>query len=216
MTLPPIHLASSSPRRKEILRAMGLRFTAGRVDVDEQRHDGEAAHSMVLRLAAAKAGAADVAENVIVIGADTAVVLGGEIFGKPRDRQHGLEMLAALSGQTHEVLTGVAVRSPAGIFEDVSTTEVRFREISPDEALAYWHSGESRDKAGAYAIQGRGGVFVESIVGSYSGVVGLPVYETGRLLEQAGFDSVLVLRQGDIDGLGEYDIGGVPDQQEIE
>lgn len=194
---------------------MGLRFTAGRVDVDEQQHDGEAAHSMVLRLAAAKAGAADVGENVIVIGADTAVVLGNEIFGKPRDRQHGLEMLAALSGQTHEVLTGVAVKSPGGIFKDVSTTDVRFREISPDEALAYWHSGEPRDKAGAYAIQGCGGVFVASIAGSYSGVVGLPVYETGRLLERAGIDGVLVLRQGDIDGLGEYDLGRVPDQQEI-
>ncbi len=194
---------------------MGLRFTAGRVDVDEQQHDGEAAHSMVLRLAAAKAGAADVGENVIVIGADTAVVLGNEIFGKPRDKQHGLEMLAALSGQTHEVLTGVAVKSPGGIFKDVSTTDVRFREISPDEALAYWHSGEPRDKAGAYAIQGCGGVFVASIAGSYSGVVGLPVYETGRLLERAGIDGVLVLRQGDIDGLGEYDLGRVPDQQEI-
>ena len=170
---------------------MGLRFTARSVDVDEQQLDDETAACMVLRLAAAKAGAADVGEDVIVIGADTAVVLGDEIFGKPCDRRHGLEMLAALSGRTHEVLTGVAVKSPRGMFDAVSTTEVRFREISPDEALAYWHSGEPCDKAGAYAIQGRGGVFVESIAGSYSGVVGLPVYETGCLLRQAGFDSVL-------------------------
>ena len=191
MSLPPIHLASSSPRRREILDAMGLRFTARSVEVDEQKLDGETADRMVSRLAAAKAGAADVGEDVIVIGADTAVVLGDEIFGKPCDRQHGLEMLAALSGRTHEVLTGVAVKSPRGMFDVVSATEVRFREISPDEALAYWHSGEPCDKAGAYAIQGRGGVFVESIAGSYSGVVGLPVYETGCLLRQAGFDSVL-------------------------
>ncbi len=170
---------------------MGLCFTAGGVDVDEQKLDDEAADRMVLRLAAAKACAADVGEDVIVIGADTAVVLGGEIFGKPCDRHHGLEMLAALSGRTHEVLTGVALKSPRGMFNMVSATEVRFREISPDEALAYWHSGEPCDKAGAYAIQGRGGVFVESIAGSYSGVVGLPVYETGRLLRQAGFDGVL-------------------------
>ncbi len=199
MSLPPIHLASSSPRRREILDAMGLRFTARSVEVDEQKLDGETADRMVSRLAAAKAGAADVGEDVIVIGADTAVVLGDEIFGKPCDRQHGLEMLAALSGRTHEVLTGVAVKSARGMFNVVSATEVRFREISPDEALAYWHSGEPCDKAGAYAIQGRGGVFVESIAGSYSGVVGLPVYETGRLLRQAGFDSVLVLRQQGIE-----------------
>ncbi len=199
-----IHLASSSPRRREILEAMGLRFSCDRVDVDEQQLDGEAADHMVLRLAAAKAGAADVSEGVIVIGADTAVVLGNEIFGKPGDRQQGLEMLAALSGRTHKVLTGVAVKSPRGIFDALSATEVRFREIGPDEALAYWHSGEPRDKAGAYAIQGRGGVFVESIAGSYSGVVGLPVYETGCLLRQAGFDGVRVLRDG------------VPDQQENE
>ena len=191
MSLPPIHLASSSPRRREILDAMGLRFTTRSVEVDEQQLDGETADRMVLRLAAAKAGAADVGEDVIVIGADTAVVLGDEIFGKPCDRQHGLEMLAALSGQTHEVLTGVAVKSPRGMFDMVSATEVRFREISPDEALAYWHSGEPCDKAGAYAIQGHGGIFVESIAGSYSGIVGLPVYETGRLLRQAGFDGVL-------------------------
>lgn len=182
---------------------MGLRFTARSVDVDEQQLKGETADRLVLRLAAAKAGAADVGEDVIVIGADTAVVLGDEIFGKPCDKQHGLDMLAALSGRTHEVLTGIAVKSPRGMFDAVSATEVRFREISRDEALAYWHSGEPCDKAGAYAIQGRGGVFVESISGSYSGVVGLPVYETGHLLRQAGFDSVLVLRQGEIGGFSE-------------
>jgi len=121
-----------------------------------------------------------------VIGADTLVVLEDIVFGKPKDRDECLEMLASLSGRTHCVLTGVAVLASGKIQTVVSITEVKFREISPDEALAYWHSGEPCDKAGAYAIQGRGGIFVEAISGSYSGVVGLPVFETSQLLRNAG------------------------------
>ena len=143
---------------------------------------------MVLRLAKAKAEAAEVDAGTIVIGADTAVVLGDEVFGKPAGRDDAMAMLAALSGKTHQVITGVAVRSGAGLQTALSISEVRFREISPDEALAYWQSGEPRDKAGAYAIQGRGGVFVAAISGSYSGVVGLPVFETAGLLRDAGLD----------------------------
>ena len=191
MPIPPIHLASSSLRRQEILRGLGLSFSAAAVDSDERRLPAETAEKMVLRLAVTKATSADADESQIVIAADTAVVAGTEIFGKPKDRADGLAMLAKLSGRTHRVLTGVAVLSAGDFFTAVSATEVRFREIRPDEASAYWQSGEAGDKAGAYAIQGLGGVFVESITGSYTGVVGLPVYETATLLRAAGFDPVL-------------------------
>lgn len=183
-----LHLASSSPRRQEILAALGLAFTVGGVDVDERRLPGESAEAMVLRLAAAKARSAATDKSRLTLGADTAVVLGEEIFGKPLDRDDALQMLGCLAGRTHKVLTGVALYSEQGLRTALSVTEVRFREISPDEALAYWQSGEPRDKAGAYAIQGLGGVFVEAINGSYSGVVGLPVFETVQLLRDAGLD----------------------------
>jgi septum formation protein len=188
MSTPRLYLASRSPRRKEILDALGLPFSVCAVDIEEQLRAGESADAMVLRLAAAKAAAADVSEPGIVLGADTVVVLGDTIFGKPADREEGLNMLARMSGRSHKVLTGVAVRSAGGIVTALSETEVWFREIGPDEALAYWQSGEPCDKAGAYAIQGRGGIFVEAIAGSYSGVVGLPVFETARLLSSAGLD----------------------------
>jgi septum formation protein len=141
---------------------------------------------MVLRLAKAKAEAVDAGSGTVVIGADTAVVLGDQVFGKPRDCDDCLAILAALSGRVHQVMTGVAVRTSDAVKAVISTTDVTFREIRPDEALAYWQSGEPHDKAGAYAIQGKGGVFVRSIAGSYSGVVGLPVFETAALLREAG------------------------------
>jgi septum formation protein len=186
MPAPKLHLASSSPRRKEILEMLGLTFSSGGVDVDESRKDGEPADKMVVRLAEAKARAIEVGESAIVLGADTAVVLGDDVFGKPRDCKDAFETLARLSGNTHKVLTGIALYSAQGVRTALSRTEVRFRDISPDEALAYWQSGEPCDKAGAYAIQGLGGVFVEAISGSYSGVVGLPVFETARMLRDAG------------------------------
>jgi septum formation protein len=141
---------------------------------------------MVLRLAVDKAMAGAPGGDVIVVAADTLVVLDDEIFGKPRDQEDALDMLLRLSGRTHQVLTGIAVWADEKMRKALSATDVHFREISPDEALAYWQSGEPCDKAGAYAIQGRGGVFVEAISGSYSGVVGLPVFETVKLLQQAG------------------------------
>lgn len=188
MATLPLTLASQSPRRKKILDALGLSFRVCAIDIEERLRDGESAGEMVLRLAAAKVAAAKTAEPGIVLGADTAVVLGDAIFGKPADRDEGLAMLASLSGQVHSVLTGVAVRTAEGTATALSETKVWFREIDPDEALAYWQSGEPCDKAGAYAIQGRGGVFVKRISGSYSGVVGLPVYETAQLLSAAGID----------------------------
>lgn len=187
MPAPYLHLASSSPRRHEILNSLGLSFTAAGVDVVEQRLPDEGPEAMVLRLAALKANAADV-DATVILGADTAVVLEDLVFGKPRDEADALAMLAAVSGRRHEVMTGVAVLANGNLQTALSVTAVQFREIRPDEAQRYWHSGEPRDKAGAYAIQGLGGAFVESISGSYSGVVGLPAFETAQLLRNAGLD----------------------------
>jgi septum formation protein len=187
MITPPIlHLASTSPRRREILAALNLDFTVVHVDVDETPLDGEVPDEMVLRLAVAKAEAAAIGPGHLSLGADTAVVIDGRILGKPADEADCLAMLAALSGRGHRVVTGVALGDGDGTRTALSATDVYFREISRDEALAYWQSGEPRDKAGAYAIQGLGGAFVERIEGSYSGVVGLPVFETVALLNEAG------------------------------
>lgn len=185
---PQLHLASSSPRRREILESLGLEFSVEAISVDESRHDNESAEQMVLRLAAAKAGAATAGATQLVIGSDTAVVLDSDVLGKPKGMDDAVAMLLKLSGRRHSVLTGVALRGPEGMRTALSSTDVFFREISRDEALAYWHSGEPLDKAGAYGIQGRGGAFVKALSGSYSGVVGLPVYETVQLLTAAGID----------------------------
>ena len=187
MSAPKLHLASSSPRRHEILKALGLSFTAAGVDVDERRQPGEAPQAMVLRLATVKACAAS-ADSAVIIGADTAVVLDDLVFGKPRNEADALVMLGQLSGRWHQVMTGVAVLAGDALQTALSVTDVRFREIYPDEAKSYWQSGEPRDKAGAYAIQGLGGAFVESISGSYSGVVGLPAFETAKMLKNAGLE----------------------------
>ena len=188
MSAPSLILASSSERRKEILEAMGIAFTIRIADVDETPLAGEAPADMVLRLASAKAAAIPAGPGELVIAADTAVVLGEECFGKPADFEDALRVLSALSGRTHQVMTGLAVASAAGVATALSVTDVRFRDIDPDEVRRYWQSGEPQGKAGAYAIQGRGGMFVEAIMGSYTGVVGLPVFETARLLQAAGLD----------------------------
>ena len=187
---PALHLASTSPRRREILAALQLEFSVGHVDVDETPQVGEVPADMALRLARAKAEAGNAGAHDLVLAADTVVVVDGRSLGKPADEQDCLAMLDALSGRSHTVLTGVALRGPDGTSTALSATDVYFREICRDEALAYWQSGEPCDKAGAYAIQGLGGVFVERIEGSYSGVVGLPVFETVSLLRGAGLDVV--------------------------
>ncbi len=179
-------LASTSPRRREILGALGLDFRVCHVDIDETPLPGEPAAAMVLRLAIAKVEAVDKAAAALVLGADTAVVIDDQILGKPVDEADCLAMLETLSGRAHRVVSGVALRSSDSTTTAVSTTDVYFREISRDEAAAYWQSGEPRDKAGAYGIQGLGGGFVTRIDGSYSGVVGLPVFETLELLRAAG------------------------------
>jgi septum formation protein len=121
-----------------------------------------------------------------VLGADTAVVAGGVILGKPADCADAERMLALLSARTHEVLTAVALAADDGVLSHLSRSEVSFREITPAEARDYWNTGEGRDKAGGYAIQGYGAVFVSGLRGSYSGVMGLPLYETAQLLRSAG------------------------------
>ena len=189
-TRPILHLASTSPRRREILAALNLDFAVVRVDVDETPSDAETPGEMVLRLAVAKAEAAEIGASDVALGADTAVVIDGRALGKPVDETDCLTMLAALSGRGHKVVTGVALRRADGTRTALSETDVYFREISRDEARAYWQSGEPCDKAGAYAIQGLGGAFVERIEGSYSGVVGLPVFETVALLKDAGLKVV--------------------------
>ncbi len=190
-----LHLASSSPRRCEILKALGVAFSHGGVNIEETRLDGEAVDDMAMRLAGEKALAAvENYEGLPILAADTIVVLGDQVFGKPKSEEDALAMLSALSGRAHRVLTAVALHADGEWFSAISDTGVRFRDINPDEMAAYWQSGEPKGKAGAYAIQGRGGIFVESVDGSYTGVVGLPVFETAALLRRAG---VHVLRVTD-------------------
>jgi septum formation protein len=183
-----LHLASASPRRAEILRSIGVVFTAAGVDIDERRRANEAPEAMVVRLASEKAAAAKSKRSGAVLAADTVVVVDADVLGKPARQDDALAMLARLSGRRHRVMTGVALHWGSSEHTALSVSEVTFRDIGPDEALAYWQSGEPGDKAGAYAIQGLGGVFVENISGSYTGVVGLPVFETVALLSAAGID----------------------------
>jgi septum formation protein len=185
-----IYLASASPRRRELLTQIGVAFDTLAVDVDETPLLTEAAEEYVTRLALAKAQAGwqlarGLAERA-VLGADTAVVLDAEIFGKPRDRAHGLAMLAALSGREHRVLSAVALVRGAQQAVRLQSSRVRMRTISAAERAAYWASGEPLGKAGAYAIQGRAAAFISALDGSYSGVVGLPLFETCALLEDFG------------------------------
>ena len=184
-----IILASKSPRRAEILRAVGWEFETQAANIDETRQESEDATSYVKRLAQEKAAA--IAQHVpdgVVLGADTVVVIGGEILGQPRDDEDARRMLTLLSGKWHEVLTGVAlVRGESETLIDHESTRVRFCELSREEIDWYVSTGEPRDKAGAYAIQGRGGIFIEGIEGDYFNIVGLPVrlvYEMMRVLKR--------------------------------
>jgi len=183
-----IILASSSPRRRELLAQIGVDYTCAPVDVDETPRRGESPEQYVERVAAAKSLSAQTSERtpLPVLGADTAVVLAGEIMGKPQGRDHALAMLARLAGRRHQVMSAVSVRFPRQHWQALSVSTVTFRPIDREEMLAYWATGEPVDKAGAYAIQGLGALFVKHIEGSFSGVVGLPLYETAHLLRKAG------------------------------
>ncbi len=182
MTLPTIVLASASPRRAELLRAAGIHFTVRVANVDEMLLPDEAPHTYVARLAQTKAVA--VAQpNEIVLGADTTVVIGNEIAGKPVNIDDAKRMLQMLSGQWHEVLTGVSVVRDDEVHTEVATTRVKFATMSAAEIEWYATSGEPDDKAGAYAIQGLASRFIERIEGSYSNVVGLPLETVYRMLK---------------------------------
>lgn len=196
-----IHLASHSPRRQELLRQLGVEFdvlllrsAAGRApDVLEESRDGEPARHYVERIARTKAsvGWERVGKRGLpawpVLGADTEVVLDDQVLGKPADDTHATDMLSRLAGRTHDVLTGVALRDRDEIVFALSATRVRFVPLSRTQIANYVKSGEWRDKAGGYAIQGRAAASIEHIDGSYSGVMGLPLFETASLLARAGY-----------------------------
>jgi len=186
--MTPLYLASGSPRRRELLTQIGVPFIVISAPVDESPLPSESAPAYVERLARAKAaaGLARVDGPAVVLGADTAVVLDGRILGKPENREDALAMLADLSGREHQVLTAVALDDGQRVHSFCVTSTVRFRAISTDEAQRYWASGEPADKAGGYAVQGLGAVFVTGLSGSYSAVVGLPLCETADLLGQFG------------------------------
>jgi septum formation protein len=196
MNRPQLYLASQSPRRAELLRQLGLDFEFVVAPVDESVHAGETPVDYVRRVAREKAAAAAAKirhpANAVLLAADTSVVVDDEVLGKPADRQQCLDMLARLAGRSHLVMSAVALWTPAGVDEALSISEVWFRDIAPEEAAAYWDTGEPSDKAGGYAIQGRAALFVERLAGSYSGVVGLPLFETAQLLQRHG---VHVLRR---------------------
>lgn len=185
-----VYLASASPRRRELLQQIGVSFRLIGAELDETPLAGEVPVGYVSRLASAKADAGWQRSRDLgaapVLAADTAVVLDGRILGKPQDRSDAQNMLLGLSGRTHQVLTAVAVRSTAGNEVKISGSWVTFRPIDSAEAAAYWNTGEPRDKAGGYAIQGYAAIFIADLKGSYSGVMGLPLFETAALLRAAG------------------------------
>ncbi|CUU22666.1 septum formation inhibitor Maf [Duffyella gerundensis] len=189
-----LYLASGSPRRRELLTQLGLQFERLITSVVEQRDDHETAEQYVRRLALdkARAGVAVAPTDLPVLGADTLVVLEGEILEKPRDADHAAAMLAMLSGQTHRVMTAVALADRQQQLDCLVTTEVTFRTLTADDIAAYVATGEPMDKAGAYGIQGIGGNFVRKINGSYHAVVGLPLVETSELVSH--FHALRALR----------------------
>jgi septum formation protein len=183
-------LASKSPRRRELLRQIGVGFRCVDHAVDELRLDRETPGDFVIRMAQEKARSVQDVDfsnpQPVILGADTIVVCDQQIMGKPQDRDDALDMLSALSGKEHQVFTAVAIARGPDLAVLVSETVVEFMQIEDAQIQQYWETGEPRGKAGAYAIQGLGGVFVKQISGSYSGVVGLPLYETSLLLNRFG------------------------------
>jgi len=168
-------LASQSPRRSEILRQAGIPFVVKPANVDESLHPGEPVEDYVQRVAEQKATAVEAAAGDVVLGADTVVVIGGEILGKPRDRADAARMLAQLEGREHEVITGICFRRGKELLHDRAVTRVWFTPLTHEEIEQYVASGEPMDKAGAYAIQGLASKFIQRIDGSYTNVVGLPI-----------------------------------------
>ncbi len=187
-------LASASPRRRELLEQIAVSYIVYPVNIDETPRQMESPEDYVLRVSAEKSAACvqQYSSSLPVLAADTSVVIDGQILGKPDDKAHATEMLQKLSGQVHQVYSAVSVRAGENKKSEgchkqaLSVTEVKFRTLTDAEIKAYWHTGEPQGKAGAYAIQGLASIFVESIKGSFSGVVGLPLFETVELLAKQG------------------------------
>lgn len=193
--IPQIILASASPRRAELLSQIGLQYRVEVANIDESVIEGERPSLAVSRLATEKAEAIwsyccdSKREQLPVLGADTIVVdLEGSVLQKPSSRAAAIEMLGQLSGQVHEVMSAVSIVSNRGIHHALSTSRVTFREIGEAERSRYWETGEPADKAGGYAVQGVGAIFVKQLEGSYSGVMGLPLFETAQLLKEVGIE----------------------------
>ena len=185
-----IYLASQSPRRAELLRQIGVQYEVYAADIDERKAVGETPVEYVCRMAKTKArvGAEAISDREaswVIIAADTTIVLDGEAIGKPEDAGDCCRILRMLSGRQHQVLTAVAVATPEWLEHRLNRNRVEFRALREHEISAYCASAEPRDKAGAYAVQGRAAVFVERLEGSYSGVMGLPLCETAELLRHA-------------------------------
>lgn len=193
-----IYLASQSPRRRELLEQIGISHTVIKVEVDENPLPDEKPEDYVIRIASEKARAAFSADmQQPLLAADTTVTSNGRILGKPANEADFVKMMQLLNGKTHEVLTAIAVigSSPdqadeIKILTRLSRSKVSFRKLSEKEILNYWQNGEPRDKAGGYGIQGLGAVFIKHIEGSYSGIMGLPLYETAELLSEFGVYSI--------------------------
>lgn len=203
MTEISLFLASQSPRRRELLTQVGISFDVLSIDIDERVKKNEIAEDYVVRLASEKARAGwsvITKESKAVLGSDTAVVIEGQILGKPENAADAKKMLALLSGKTHQVMTAVALvsqdtnSSPAELSSIINVSDVTFKVLSNTEIEQYVLTGECDDKAGSYAIQGLAAVFITHLSGSYSGVMGLPLFETVELLNKAGIkaDSLVV------------------------
>ena len=186
-------LASASPRRQELLAQIGITPLVHPVDIDETPQQGESVTDLVLRLAEQKAqqGALDTHGQYPVLGSDTVGLLNGQVLLKPRDFADAERMLLEMSNQWHEIHTSVALVYKGESHITTSVSRVKFRAISRDEIAGYWKTGEPQDKAGAYAVQGLAAIFIERIEGSYSGIMGLPIFETSQLLQQAGITGLL-------------------------
>ncbi|MDH5359245.1 MAG: Maf-like protein [Gammaproteobacteria bacterium] len=191
---PRLYLASTSPRRRELLAQIGVTFETLSPDIPEHVLAAESPEEYVCRLAAEKARAGLLMlneipsdETILLLGSDTSVVVDGTILGKPQGQEDGLAMLARLSGRSHQVMTAVSLINNQGRQQtELNISEVQFRQISSAEMERYWFSGEPVDKAGSYAVQGLGAIFIEHLNGSYSAVMGLPLFETAQLLESFG------------------------------
>ncbi|MCU7835929.1 MAG: Maf family nucleotide pyrophosphatase [gamma proteobacterium symbiont of Taylorina sp.] len=188
---PQIYLASSSPRRQEILQQMGVSFAVIPQRVEEETRTHESPEELVIRLALEKSKDGLKRQNnqkIPVLGSDTIVVLNGEILGKPDNKEQSIEMLLSLSDKTHQVMTAVVLANERHIKKAISISEVTFSQLDRNLCENYWQTNEPVDKAGSYGIQGQAALFIKNINGSYSGVMGLPVYETGLLLNQFGIN----------------------------